>query len=43
MGIYRNKIAYSYYYNKYTILLLLEMIDSKTGKIIESAELINMN
>lgn len=42
MGIYRNKIAYSFY-NKYTILLLLEMIDSKTGKIIESAELINMN
>jgi len=42
MGKYRNKIAYSFY-NTYTILLLLEMIDSKTGKIIESAELINMN
>jgi hypothetical protein len=43
MGIYRNKTAYSYYYNKYTILVILEMIDSKTNKIILSPELINMN
>lgn len=42
MGIYRNKMSY-FYHNKFTIVFLLEMIDSKTGKIIESVELVNIN